>query len=41
MLVSVRYGRWPGEISVVFRWPYDYRKLGSEADFIPQNVPFS
>lgn len=35
------HGNWPGEIPTVYRWPYDYSKPGSEADFIPQTVPFS
>ncbi len=35
------HGNWPGEIPVVYRWPYDYSKPGAEEDFIPQNVPFS
>ena len=35
------HGNWPGEIPVVYRWPYDYSKPGSETDFIPQNVPYS
>ena len=35
------HGNWPGEIPAVYRWPYDYSKPGSEADFIPQNVPYS
>ncbi|MBE8713417.1 cytochrome c oxidase subunit I [Sphingobacterium sp. KB22] len=35
------HGNWPGEIPTVHRWPYDYSKPGAEADFIPQDVPFS
>jgi len=35
------HGNWPGEIPVVYRWPYDYSKPGAEEDFIPQNVPLS
>ena len=35
------HGNWPGEIPAVYRWPYDYSKPGSEADFIPQTVPYS
>lgn len=35
------HGNWPGEIPAVYRWPYDYSKPGAEADFIPQNVPYS
>ena len=33
------HGNWPGEIPSVHRWPYDYSKLGSKEDYIPQNVP--
>ena len=39
--VEPGHGNWPGEIPVVYRWPYDYSKPGSETDFIPQNVPYS
>ena len=39
--INVGHGNWVGEIPSVYRWPYDYSKPGSEADFIPQNVPFS
>jgi len=35
------HGNWPGEIPAVYRWPYDYSKPGSAADFIPQTIPFS
>lgn len=35
------HGNWPGEIPTVYRWPYDYSKPGSEADFIQQTTPFS
>lgn len=35
------HGNWPAEIPTVYRWPYDYSKPGEEADFIPQNIPFS
>lgn len=33
------HGNWPGNIPLVYRWPYDYSKPGAEDDFIPQNVP--
>jgi cytochrome c oxidase subunit 1 len=39
--INPEHGNWPGEIPAVYRWPYDYSKPGSDADFIPQNVPFS
>ena len=39
--VEPGHGNWPGAIPVVYRWPYDYSKPGSEVDFIPQNVPYS
>jgi cytochrome c oxidase subunit 1 len=32
------HGNWPGEIPMVYRWPYDYSKDGR--DFIPQDEPF-
>ncbi|HEX3935286.1 MAG TPA: cbb3-type cytochrome c oxidase subunit I, partial [Puia sp.] len=35
------HGNWPGEIPIVYRWPYDYSKPGSETDFIPQHIPLS
>ncbi|GAA4846985.1 cytochrome c oxidase subunit I [Algivirga pacifica] len=39
------HGNWPGALPVVYRWPYDYSKPGSEedghSDFIPQDVPHS
>ncbi|WP_431844422.1 cytochrome c oxidase subunit I [Pedobacter anseongensis] len=35
------HGNWPGEIPTVHRWPYDYSKPGSDADFIQQTTPFS
>ena len=35
------HGNWPGELPVVYRWPYDYSKPGSVEDYIPQNIPFS
>ena len=33
------HGNWPGELPVVYRWPYDYSKPGMEEDFIPQTEP--
>lgn len=33
------HGNWPGELPVVYRWPYDYSKPGQEEDFVPQNIP--
>ena len=35
------HGNWPGEIPLVYRWPYDYSKPGHDEDFIPQTTPFS
>ncbi|MEH0155304.1 cbb3-type cytochrome c oxidase subunit I [Limibacter armeniacum] len=39
------HGNWPGAIPVVYRWPYDYSKPGSDkdgfGDHIPQHIPFS
>ncbi len=35
------HGNWPGEIPIVYRWPYDYSKPGAAEDFILQTVPFS
>ncbi len=35
------HGNWEGDIPHVYRWAYDYSKPGSEADFIPQNIPFA
>jgi cytochrome c oxidase subunit 1 len=35
------HGNWPGEIPEVHRWPYDYSIPGTDADFIPQNVPLT
>ena len=35
------HGNWHGKLPVVYRWPYDYSKPGSEKDFIPQNIPLS
>ena len=35
------HGNWPGELPVVYRWPYDYSKPGAEHDFIPQTVPLA
>ncbi|MBF9144441.1 cytochrome c oxidase subunit I [Hymenobacter properus] len=39
--VELGHGNWPGAVPAVYRWPYDYSKPGSDADFIPQHVPFS
>ena len=39
--IDVPHGNWPGEVPTVYRWPYDYSKPGSDADFIPQTVPYS
>ncbi|MFD2247425.1 cytochrome c oxidase subunit I [Pontibacter ruber] len=35
------HGNWPGEMPIVYRWPYDYSKPGAPDDYIPQNVPYS
>lgn len=35
--VKAEHGNWPGEIPIVYRWPYDYSKDGQ--DYIPQTVP--
>src|SRR5690606_27250211 len=35
------HGNWPGELSTVYRWPYDYSKPGHDADFILQTTPLS
>lgn len=34
------HGNWPGEIPHVYRWPYDYSRTDTEADFVPQNIPY-
>jgi cytochrome c oxidase subunit 1 len=34
------HGNWPGELPVVYRWPYDYSKPGLPEDYAPQNMPF-
>ena len=39
--INPEHGNWPGEIPVVYRWPYDYSKPGAPDDFIPQDVPHS
>ncbi len=39
--VNPGHGNWPGEIPIVYRWPYDYSKPGAADDFIPQNIPLS
>jgi cytochrome c oxidase subunit I len=36
--VKMHHGNWPGELPVVYRWPYDYSRPGAPADFIPQNI---
>jgi len=39
------HGNWPGELPVVYRWPYDYSKVDENGefydgqDFTPQTVP--
>lgn len=33
------HGNWPGELPVVYRWPYDYSNPAHDVDFVPQNVP--
>ena len=33
------HGNWPGELPVVYRWPYDYSKPGYDEDFVMQTVP--
>ena len=33
------HGNWPGELPVVYRWPYDYSNPNHDVDFVPQNVP--
>ena len=33
------HGNWPGELPIVYRWPYDYSNPNYEEDFVPQNVP--
>ncbi|AUD05415.1 MULTISPECIES: cytochrome c oxidase subunit I [Spirosoma] len=35
------HGNWPGELPLVYRWPYDYSKPGAIDDFIPQTVPLA
>jgi cytochrome c oxidase subunit 1 len=39
--VEHKHGNWPGELPVVYRWPYDYSKPGHPEDFIPQTTPYS
>ncbi|MFD0700741.1 cytochrome c oxidase subunit I [Myroides pelagicus] len=34
------HGNWPGELPVVYRWPYDYSKPGLPEDYAPQNMPY-
>jgi cytochrome c oxidase subunit I len=36
--VKLRHGNWPGDLPVVYRWPYDYSRPGALVDFIPQNI---
>jgi len=31
-------GNWPGDVPVVYRWPYDYSVPDAAEDFIPQNI---
>jgi cytochrome c oxidase subunit 1 len=33
------HGNWPGELPIVYRWPYDYSNPAHDEDFVPQNVP--
>lgn len=33
------HGNWPGDLPVVYRWPYDYSKPGYDEDFVMQTVP--
>lgn len=37
--VEHMHGNWPGDLPVVYRWPYDYSKPGFEEDYAPQNMP--
>ena len=37
--VEQLHGNWPGAIPEVYRWPYDYSRPDTEADFVPQNIP--
>lgn len=32
-------GNWPGDLPVVYRWPYDYSLPDTTEDFIPQTIP--
>ena len=32
------HGNWPGEIPVVYRWPYDYSRPDIELDWLPQTM---
>ncbi|WP_413511497.1 cytochrome c oxidase subunit I [Myroides odoratus] len=34
------HGNWPGELPVVYRWPYDYSKPGLPEDYAPQTMPY-
>ncbi|MDR2221987.1 MAG: cbb3-type cytochrome c oxidase subunit I [Flavobacteriaceae bacterium] len=34
------HGNWPGELPVVYRWPYDYSKPGLAEDYAPQTMPY-
>jgi cytochrome c oxidase subunit I len=36
--VVLHKGNWPGELPVVYRWPYDYSRPGAPQDFIPQHI---
>jgi cytochrome c oxidase subunit 1 len=33
------HGNWPGDIPVVYRWPYEYSKPGIKKDYLPQHIP--
>jgi len=44
--VEATHGNWPGELPIVYRWPYDYSKPGKGEnfvipgqDFVPQTTP--
>jgi len=37
--VKMHHGNWPGQLPIVYRWPYDYSKPGLKSDYIPQTVP--
>jgi cytochrome c oxidase subunit 1 len=37
--VEAIHGNWPGDLPVVYRWPYDYSKPGASQDYITQITP--